>query len=376
MRNIKEAENLKGKKVLLRLDLNVPVKDGEVIDDFRIKKVLPTINFLIEQGARIIILSHIGREKEDTLKPVFDYLKNLIEISFVEDIFGKETLLLVENMSDGQVLMFENLRKYNEESLNDDSFTKRLAVFGDIYVNDSFATSHRKHASIVGLPKYLPSFSGILFNEEIKKLSQSFDPPKPAVFILGGNKFNTKLPLINKIIDKADFVFIGGALANYFYKEQGLNVGRSVIDEGDFSLKELMKNKKLILPTDVVVQDSTGKVFTKKPSEVLDDEIIFDAGPETTLILKKIMKNVEFILFNGPLGDYKRGFDKSTSDLIKNIAESDAESIVGGGDTVTIISKLKLEDCFGFVSTGGGAMLDFLMNENLPGIEALENNQN
>ena len=365
MKNINQAKNLKGKKILLRLDLNVPVQSGEVLDDFRIKKILPTIDFLKNEGAKITILAHIGREKTNTLKPIYNYLKNIYsDLTFVKNYLEPGV------PNGGDFVMFENLRQYDGEINNDKGFAKQIASFGDIYVNEAFSISHREHASIVSIPRFLESYSGILFDKEIKNLSQAFVPNKPSLFILGGNKMETKLPLIEKTVGIFDFVFIGGALANDFFKAKNLNVGKSLVSNSriDFNLEDLLKNEKLILPVDIVIQNRN----QKKPDEVLDDEKILDIGEESIAKLKKIIKKSNFILFNGPLGDYKNGFDISTKEIIKAVAHSEAQTIIGGGDTVLFVNKENLEDKFNFVSTGGGAMLAFLENKTLPGIEALE----
>ncbi|MBU4480008.1 phosphoglycerate kinase [Patescibacteria group bacterium] len=369
MKNIKDAKNLRGKRVLLRLDLNVPVEKGTVMNDFKIKKIIPTLEFLQKKKAKIIILSHVGREKTDSLKPVFNYFKKTVKMEFVEDISDKRIL----NVGEGEIVMLENLRKYDGETKNSIAFVKKLVSLGDIFVNEAFAVSHRKHASIVGIPKYLPSYSGILFEEEIKNLSQCFKPQHPAVFILGGNKFRTKLPLIKKNLKVYDTVFIGGALANDFFREKGFNIGSSVVSNEDFKLDSLLKNKKLILPVDVVVKKSN-TTAVKYPDEVFDDEMIFDAGPETVLQLKEIIKDAKFVLFNGPLGNYQKGFNRATSDLIRIISGSKAKVIAGGGDTVANIFDLDFEDRFDFISTGGGAMVEFLTGETLSGVEALNTN--
>lgn len=375
MKTIKDIKNLKDKRVLLRVDFNIPIKSGIVLNDFKIKKIIPTIDFLQKKGAKIIIISHIGREKTDTLKPIFNNLKKYFDVDFLtSDIFDNKTKSFIENMKGGEIVLLENLRKYDDEQNNETSFAKQLASMGDIFVNESFATSHRNHASIVGIPKYLPSYIGILFAEEIKALSQSFNPYHPAVFVLGGNKFETKLPLIKKVLKNYDIVFVGGALANNFFKEQGLSVGISLVAEKKFDLNNLLKDKKLFLPVDVVVKKEN-KTFIRRQNEVLSDEKILDAGPETILLLKRLLKDAKFVLFNGPLGDYTKGFNRATSDLIRMISDFKIKSIAGGGDTVANIFDLGLEDKFDFISTGGGAMLEFLTDETLPGIIAIQQSQ-
>ncbi|MFC1801939.1 phosphoglycerate kinase [Patescibacteria group bacterium] len=376
MKSIVGVKNIKGKKVLLRLDLNVSLENGLVQDDSRIRKILPTIRFLREQKAKIIIVSHIGRNKTDSLRPVFDYMKMKMadvftETSFVEDdIWGGEVEQAIARMNDSDILVLENIRRYEEEFKNDVSFSERLASLGDIYVNEAFSVSHRSHSSVVGLPKIIPSYSGILFEEEVKSLSKVFEAPKPFLLILGGNKLETKLPLIKRFLDIADYIYIGGAPANNFFKQKGWNVGQSLHSEKTFGLDELMDNEKVILPTDVTVKNLQGS-FIKKTNKVLDEDNILDLGPESFEKIKDLIKESRFVLWNGPVGDYKNGFGKYTIEIAKEIAESEIYSVVGGGDTVASISELGLSDKFSFISTGGGAMLEFLVNKTLVGIEAL-----
>jgi phosphoglycerate kinase len=363
------AEELKNKRVLLRLDFNVPIKDGKVVDDFRIIKSLPTIQFLKGAGAIVIIIAHI-EEEPDTLKPVYEVLKTHIAgLRFCEDCIesGKDT---VTHLQSGEVLLCENLRLYDGEKRNDKDFSEKLASLGDIYVNDAFSVSHRKHASIVGIPKFLPGYIGLQFEEEIKNLSQCFKPAHPFVFVLGGAKFDTKLPLIQKFLPLADTIFIGGALANDFYKVKGLEVGISRVSETPIDLSELITNSKIILPEDVVVESSRGRE-TKNVSDVKPDEKILDAGEKTLADLAGKIEEAQCVLWNGPLGNYENGFKEPTLELARMIAQSNALSIVGGGDTLAAIIELGNQEKFGFISTGGGAMLDFLANETLPGLDAL-----
>ena len=366
---------LKGKRILLRLDLNTPLENEKIIDNFKIEKIITTIGFLKREGAKIIILSHIGRNQTDSLVPVCDYLKTFFETEFAEDIFSDITKTAIADMRDGDVLMFENLRKYDGEKNNDLEFAKQLASFGDIFVNDAFAVSHRAHASIAGLPKLMKSYFGLLFEREIEELGRVTKSVCPRLFILGGNKLETKLPLIKKILETeyADFIFVGGALANNFFRAKGFEIGRSLVSEKDFELGALLQNNsKIILPVDVIVENATG-VLIKKPTEVLPDEKIVDAGPETVSLLKDKINAAKFILWNAPLGDYPQGFADATLEIIRALAEGKAETIAGGGDTEHCISKLGLEEKFDFISTGGGAMLEFVATGTLPGIEAIEN---
>ncbi|MFH1402104.1 MAG: phosphoglycerate kinase [Patescibacteria group bacterium] len=369
---LEQKGNLKEKKVLLRLDLNTPIVNGEVADNFRIKKILPTIEFLKKEGARIIILSHIGQDT-DSLMPVYSYLRKFFEVKFVKDIWGDEASIAVSDMRDGDIIMFENLRKDDGEKNNDLKFARHLSSFGDIYVNDAFSISHRKHTSIVGLPVLMKSYFGLLFERECEELERISKSARPKLFVLGGNKGETKLPFVKKFLEneQADFIFVGGSLANEFFKMKGLVVGKSLVSDKDLGLNELLDNPKIILPADVVVENSR-QVFIKKPNEVLKDEIIVDAGPETILQLRELIGKSKFVLWNGPMGDYTKGFIDSTFEFIKIVAESNIESVAGGGDTVFCISKTGLKDKFDFLSTGGGAMLEFIATGTLVGIEAIK----
>lgn len=368
MKTLRDLPDISGKTVFVRCDFNVPIVNGEVGDSFRIEKSFQAIDFLLEKGAKLILASHI-EGSADTLLPVFEYLNKKYPISFVIDYFPEKPESIESALQDGQIVLLENLRKYSGEKANDQDFAKHLASFADFYVNEAFPAAHRAHASIVGVPKFLQGFAGIVLEEEISALTRVFQAPHPFVFILGGAKFETKLPLIEKFIRRADTVFVGGALANDFFKVRGIAVGASLLSNGDFHLERFIGDT-LILPTDVIVEGNNGRV-TKQSEEVLSDEMISDVGPQSIEGLKDVIKNAKFILWNGPLGNYENGFKDSTLMLAKLIAESGAESIVGGGDTVASIAELNLADKFTFISTGGGAMLEFLADETLPGIEAL-----
>lgn len=368
-------DSMRGKRVLLRIDTNVPIKDGRALDDFRLQKILPTIDMLRKAGARVLLLGHIGRDGTESLRPIFEYFLSHFSLSFIERFTDDVVWPALENLSDGDVALFENVRgEYGEEE-NDISFAKRLASFAEVYVNDAFSVSHREHSSIVSVPKLLPSYAGPLFASEMKHLNVAFHPPQPFLFILGGMKFETKLPLIKKYLEKADACFIGGALAHSFFKASGYEIGKSIIDDGTHDIKMLFENKKLFLPIDVVVKTDHGAVV-KKPNEVLPDEAILDAGPETLKKLEELVKEACFVLWNGPLGDYlQEGFEKGTEALIQTLAArqfKDGELVIGGGDTAAMISELGLTPKFPFISTGGGAMLEYLAKGTLTGIEALK----
>lgn len=371
-KTLKDLPDVLGVPILVRLDLNVPVKDGVVVDDYRIRKSLPTLKFLQDKGAKVVIIAHI-EGGSDTLRPVYENLKKTLNLSFCEDFLEKGGEAIAK-MQNSDVLLCENLRLYDGEKKNDPEFAKQLASLGQIYVNDGFSVSHRKHASVVGVPKFLPGYLGLQFEEEVKNLSKCFEPAKPFLFILGGAKFDTKMPLVQKFLTIADRIFIGGALAHDLFKTKGWNVGASLLSETATDFSAYAANPKIVLPADVVVKTVRGNE-TKKPFEVGNDETIVDSGPTTVTDLKNLITPAATILWNGPLGYYEGNFKGPTLELAQAIADSKAFSVVGGGDTLACIQELGIENKFGFVSTGGGAMLDFLAEGTLPGLEALKNSK-
>jgi len=373
MTSIKEIGNIKGKKILMRVDFNVPIRDGKILDDFRIKKTIPTIEYLQKKGAILILISHLGDDGSKSFSSIASSLKKYIKnFSFIDTpILLNEAEIVLSKLKAGDVVLLDNIRKEVGEKKNDVSFARGLSRLGDMYVNEAFACSHREHSSIVGLPKFLPSYAGFQLEEEIKNLSMAFNHKNPFVFILGGAKFSTKIPLIKKFLKKADTIFIGGALMNDFFKAQGLEVGKSLVDEENFNLKSIIKSSSLMIPSDVKVISGKNKRITTV-NDIHPDETIVDVGPESIKTLEEKIKNAKFILMNGPMGKYEDGFSEATEKILKSIATSKAQSIIGGGDTVELISKLKLEKNLGFVSTGGGATLDFLAKGTLPGIKALK----
>lgn len=379
LKSITEATDLRGKRVLLRLDLNVPIAKGKVADPFRIQAAIPTITLLRDAGAKVIIVSHIegkaGKKKTSSakdfvsLKPIADYFaEKKIPLKFVPKYFVVAAQKVLDEMKDGEVVLFENVRMNRGETENDPKFAAKLAAMGDVYVNEAFPVSHRAHASIVGIPKLLPSYAGPVFMREVKNLSQAFHPEKPFLFILGGAKFDTKMPLIQKFMNLADFIFVGGALANNFFKELGFEVGESTVSDGVFGLPELLHTKKVFIPTDIITETHR----TKSAHKLAKTEQMLDVGSQSLTQLADLVAQSKFILWNGPLGNYEEGFSVGTKKLAEIISKANAKSVVGGGDTVAAIQSLGLLDKFSFVSTGGGAMLDFLANETLPGIQAME----
>lgn len=353
-----KSDEIKGKKVLVRVDFNVPVKDGVVVDDYRITRALPTIDYLRKCGAKLLLISHIETKDVDapTLKPVYDYLSQTLHLSFIGDCFSDEAKQGIDMLEDGEVILFENIRRYPEEKKNDEEFGKKLAALADIYVNDAFAVSHRSHASVVGVPKCIPGYAGLLLADEIKHLKIDEATPHPFLFILGGAKFETKLPLIEKFLERADNMFIGGALANDLLKLKGVDVKESVVSSAEVSLDAVAANPKIITPEDFV----------------WDGDKIMDAGPKDIERLRPLIMNAKYILWNGPIGWYEKGYKDGTLSLSRLIGESKAQSVVGGGDTLASIKELGLMDQFTFISTGGGAMLEFLERGTLVGVEALE----
>lgn len=377
MKSVKNIEHLKGVKALVRVDFNIPVANSAVTDDYRIRAALPTIDFLTAKGAKVILISHM--ESKDggnpSLEPVANHLKKLgRSVLFVKNF--KVANEYVENgLKDGKCVLLENLRIFEGEKANDDKFARELASLGDLFVNEAFSACHRKHASIVGVPKYLPSYAGLQLEKEVENLSRAFNPPHPFLLVLGGAKFETKLPLLEKFANTTDSIFVGGALAHDFFKVKGFNIGKSTSSESRVDLSGYLNNPKVEIPIDVVTDGGE----TKASDSLSDNDTIADAGAKTIELLKEKVSTARFILWNGPLGVYEDGFKNATIELARMIAEStvngNTTSIVGGGDTIAAIEELNLQDKFTFISTGGGAMLEFLAKGSLPGIEALKDSQ-
>lgn len=370
MQTVKDIPELGGKRVLLRAELNVPVEDGIITDDFRIMKARATLEYLQKEKARTIVVAHIADDAGGTLKPVFEYLAKHMPISFIERPRedGKDA---IEAMEPGDIVLFENLRQDPGEEGNDKTFAEFLASCGDCYVQDAFPVAHRSHASVVGVPALLPTYAGLQFRDEFEHLSRALNPPHPFVFILGGIKFATKLPLVQKYLDVADTVFVGGAIANGFFEALGYNMDASITPDDDYGIEGMLHHDALLLPQDVGGPGFAGK----KPEDVLPNESVFDAGPETINALQARIAEAAFVVWNGPISDYKQGFVAYNNALAHTIAESTAQSIVGGGDTIAAIRGLGLEDKFTFLSTAGGAMIQFLSEGILPGIEAIKKSQ-
>ena len=383
--------DVKGKKVLVRCDFNVPQdENGNITDTRRIVSSLPTIKYLIENGAKVILCSHLGRpkgevKKEFSLAPVATELsKELrINVKLADDIVGESAKSLTANMKEGEVVLLENVRFDAREEKNDPEMAKELASLAEIYVNDAFGTSHRAHASTAGVADYLPAVSGFLIEKEIDFMGNALENPKrPFVAILGGKKVSDKIGVINSLLEKVDTLMIGGAMAYTFFKAQGYEVGNSICELDKLDLaKELMekaskKGVKLMLPVDTKL----GKEFDKdtesktvKANEIPEGWEGFDIGEETIKLYKEELKNAKTIVWNGPLGLFE--FDQfaiGTNEIAKTLAEVDAITIIGGGDSAAAIEKAGLSDKMTHISTGGGASLEFLEGKKLPGIECLQ----
>lgn len=366
MKWIDEVKDLAGKTVLLRAGLDVPIENGVVVNDYRLRRALPTTEFLVAQGAKVVVLAHIGREPNETLRPVHEALS-----AHIPAAFASEPHFVHEALQSDDVVILENLRQDSREQENDDVFAEEIASLGDIFVQDAFSVCHREHASIVGVPKHLPSYGGLQLKEEVTALQHAREPEHPALFVLGGAKFKTKGPLIRQSLNLYDAVFVGGALQNEVLAARGCNIGASVVEDGAIPA-EILNSDRLILVDDVIVAHEKGGSQERSVKEVSSDETIVDIGPQTMSLLIDTLSQYKMVVWNGPLGWYERGFDAATVALARAIADSTAHSIVGGGDTVAVIEKEGLLEQFDFVSTGGGAMLMFLQEGTLVGIEALD----
>ena len=359
MKKITDIFDLKGKRVIVRASLNIPLAHGTIRNAFRLKRALSTLRYLHEQGAKTIIIGHIGREPEETLKPVFLELEKHFPIHWGGVITSDEFKQRAALINDGTFLMAENLRQDKREEENDIDFATYIAQFGDIYINDAFAEAHREHASLSALARILPAYAGFNLLDEVEHLQKVMVPKHPSLFLIGGAKFETKMPLIEKYLNVYDFVFVGGALANDIFKAKGYEVGTSLVSKVSLNGAPFLLSEKLLIPLDVIVDGPSG-VRTCTPTEVQADEKILDCGKATTTMLATYIKEAATILWNGPFGNYEAGFKESTETTMRNLAASKAFSVVGGGDTVAAIEELGLNESIGFVSIGGGAMLTYL----------------
>lgn len=381
MRSIRDIPVYEHIPILVRAALNVPIENGKVTNDYRLRQAAPTIQYLRERGAKVMLISHIGEEGTETLAPVAEALGRIVSnVSFCPEHTGERARAAVRDLHPGDVLVLENLRRSRGERMNDPAFAHDVAALGDVFVQDSFDTCHRQHASIVGIPKILPSYAGLELEREVVELTRALAPARPALAVIGGAKFSTKEAVLTALLANYDHVFVGGALANDFLKAAGHGVGKSLVSpDVSPSIKRLLANGKLVLPIDSLVvpsisaKDPRARALARVASldQVGPDEVILDHGPGTAALLAELARKAAATLWNGPLGMYEEGFIDSTQILARAIAHSRAHSVIGGGDTIAAIEDLGLLPKFSFVSTGGGAMLEFLARGTLPGIEAL-----
>jgi phosphoglycerate kinase len=375
--------DMNGKRVVVRAMLNVPIKDGQVSDKRRLDASKPTLDYLLTRGASVVLISHHSNEGQ-SLEPVVSALSEVLgtEVGFVNDCIGSDAEAAVNNLQPGHVLILENLRFHPEEEANDEAFAKQLADHGDIFVQDDFTTAHRKHASMVGIPKFLPAVAGLQIEKEVETITGVLESPRrPLVAIVGGAKISTKIPIINTLLGVVDTIFVGGAMANTFFLAQSKPVGKSLVeaDQVETARKIIREasssHKKLLLPLDLVVTtdiDSAANVRTIELNEVGEDDIIVDIGPQSVDGLERILSKDGTVIWNGPVGISEQDeFAGGTKGVAEAIIDSGAYSLVGGGDTTDYVDRENLGDKFSFVSTGGGASLELFSGNTLPGVEAL-----
>ncbi len=372
LRAIETLPDVKGLRVLVRASLNVPIENGKVSDTLRVDLAMKTVSYLLARGARVILMSHMSDAKA-SLAPVYDYARTKIPLSFVSDVAGPKAHQAANALSDGAALMLENLRWNAGEKANDEAFARDLASLGDVYVADDFTVAHRAHASVVTVPKFLPSYVGFQFFAELHGLTPALHPESPSLAIVGGAKLVTKMALLQSLLEKYDRVFVGGALANDFFIAKGYEIGKSLAS-GGAEAKVLLADPKIVLPDTVTVSNAAGR-HDISAAHVGKEDVISDIAPASIEALRSLIEDARMVLWNGPMGHFETGFTQGTDLLAKTIADAPGESIVGGGDTLSSIQNLNLMNKFEFVSTAGGAMLDFLANGTLPGIEALENSK-
>ena len=378
-----------GKRVLVRVDFNVPIDNGEVADDTRIRAALPTVQYLIDKRARSILCSHLGRPKgtpkpEFSLAPVAQRLGRLLgrEVAFAPDCVGAEVAAIVARMKAGDVVLLENLRFHKEEEANDPQFAAQLASLADIYVDDAFGSAHRAHASTAGVAADLPAVAGFLMEKELEFLGKALAAPEhPFVAILGGAKVSDKIGVIENLLGKVDALLVGGGMANTFFKAQGLDVGRSLVEEDKLDVaRELLRKggDKLVLPVDVVCapeMDAAAETRTTATDAVPGGWRILDIGPKTVDLFKDKLRGARTVIWNGPMGVFEMApFARGTTAVARALAElpGDATTIIGGGDSAAAVEQAGVADRVTHVSTGGGASLEFLEGRKLPGVEALE----
>ncbi len=384
-----ENENFQGKRVFLRVDFNVPIENGQVTDQTRIEKTLPTIELLIKKGARVVLGSHLGRPKGGvdpsfSLKPVFEAFQKLVQtkVYFSDTVVGPEAVKLSKSLQDGEILLIENLRFHKEEEANDPAFFFFFLELADVYINDAFGAAHRAHASTEGLAHLLPAFAGLLMRKEIEMLSSLLvKPPRPFVALIGGSKVSSKIAILKNLSSKVDHLLIGGGMAYTFLKSRAVPIGKSLFEK-DYESEAFqlidqsgIKGIDLQLPVDHLIAEKFeegSKTKTVDKMGIIDGWMGMDIGPKTIENYVKVIKSAKTILWNGPMGVFEQErFSKGTLEIAKAIAKSGAKSVVGGGDSIAAINKAGVADKITHISTGGGASLEFLEGKTLPGVQCL-----
>lgn len=384
--------DVKGKRVLCRVDFNVPLADGVVTDDTRIQAAMPTIDYLVEHGAKVVLCSHLGRpegtgyQEEFSLAPVAKHLSQVLgkTVHFATDTIGESAQKVASELSDGEVALLENLRFDKREKKNDPNFAQALASLAEVYVNDAFGAAHRAHASTAGVAAYLPAYAGMLMEKEVGTLTSMLDDPQhPFVAILGGSKVSDKVAVIDALIDKCDTLIIGGGMCFTFLVAQGHTVGTSLMEsdwvERAAAMLEKAKSKgvSILLPTDVVCADAfanDARTVTCGVDAIPDDMMGLDIGPDTTAAYADAIASAKTVFWNGPMGVFEMSsFEAGTKGVALAVAANkQADTIIGGGDSVAAVNKFDLADQMTFISTGGGASMELVQGEALPGVEALK----
>ncbi len=382
--SLKQKRQWRGQTVLLRVDFNVPTANGKISEDYRIVSALPTIQYLLAKGARLIIISHWGDPKGVdaalSVKPLARHLQKLLKqpVKFVPEIVGLKARAAANALKNGELIFLENLRFHEGEKTNSKIFAKELSALADIYVNEAFSVCHRAQASVSAITSYLPSFAGLQLEAEIKSLQKILKPKKPLIVVMGGAKISTKAPIIKKLYSRASYILLGGGLANTFWRYQGLEIGKSIYDaEADKTVASFIRYKKImpkiILPIDVVVKSRDGKSCQKLLKDVKKTDYIFDIGPESIELFSSYIKKAQTIVWNGPLGKFEESPYKhgtvSVGVAIAARSTGKAFGLIGGGETVEALKMTKMESYVDWVSTAGGAMLSYLGGEKMPGLK-------